>query len=72
MEVYLPKSMIRKYVKIQESSRGHIMVIPYAAPEEAMVVMLPVPMLYPIRKSPGAMEARNIPSFLSTFRPVRK
>jgi hypothetical protein len=66
-EVYRPKSMIRKKVKMQESNRGQIRVMPYAAPEEAMVVMLPVPILYPIRKSPGATEARKRAIFLWIF-----
>jgi hypothetical protein len=63
MAVYLPKSIIRKKVKMQDSSRGHIRVIPKAAPEEAMVVILPVPILYPIRNIPGAMDARKRPIF---------
>lgn len=63
--VYLPNSIIRKKVKIQDKSSGHIRVIPKAAPEEAMVVILPVPMLYPIRKMPGAMEAMKRHNFFS-------
>ncbi len=65
MAVYLPTSIIRKKVKMQESSRGQIRVIPKAAPDDAMVVMLPVPILYPIRKIPGAMDARKRPIFFS-------
>jgi hypothetical protein len=65
MAVYLPNSMIRKKVNTQDNNRGQIRVNPYAAPEDAMVVILPVPILYPIRNIPGAMEVKNIPVFFS-------
>ena len=65
MEVYLPNSITRKKVKIHDNSNGQIRVIPKAAPDEAMVVMLPVPMLYPIRNMPGAMETMKRPNFLN-------
>lgn len=65
IEVYLPNSIIRKKVKTQDINSGHIRVIPNAAPEEAMVVILPVPILYPIRNIPGAIEAMKRPVFFS-------
>jgi len=39
--------------------------IPYTAPDTAMVVMLPVPILYPIRKIPGVMDAINTLNFFN-------
>jgi hypothetical protein len=63
MAVYRPKIIIRKNVKIHDKSNGHIRVIPKLAPADAMVVILPVPMLYPIKNNPGAIDAKNKPIF---------
>jgi hypothetical protein len=57
--VYFPKATIRKKVKIHDSKRGQISSMPYAAPADAIVVILPVPILYPIKKSPGAIVDRK-------------
>ena len=49
------KNEARKEVQISES--------PYFAPAAAIVVTLPVPITYPMRKTPGAIDDANLVSF---------
>ena len=44
---------INTYVQKQDKAKAHVSVIPYSAPALAIEVTLPVPMMYPMMKSPG-------------------
>ncbi len=48
---------------MQDNSSAQTNDIPKAAPAEAIVVMLPVPIFKPIRNIPGAIVAKKIISF---------
>ena len=65
--VHLPIAIITTQVKKQESSNAHVRDIPYFAPDETIVVTLPVPMMNPIINIPGPMEEANEIIFFLRF-----
>ena len=51
-------------MKIQERNNAQKSDIPYFAPVFAMVVTLPVPILYPIKNNPGPIALKPMSTFL--------
>jgi hypothetical protein len=50
-------------VKKQDSASAQVIDMPYFAPEDAMEVTLPVPIMYPMIKIPGPIEEAKRISF---------